>query len=258
GDVHHGLGEGFVQWHERITETGDAALVPERLAQGLADADGGVLHGVVHVHVRIALGAHGQVDQGVLAQGGEHVVVERHGGGYVHHSGAVEIDIHGHGGLRCAPLHVRRARIRHLLAHRPVTSSSAPRNAAMSSAVPIDVRRYPCGPVSLISTPRSSRPCQLLCPSSNTPKSTKLASDPATVHPRSRSQSTVSSRRRRSSATCACSRSRWSRAAQATAWVIAERWKDKRTMRRQPTSGAGAARYPRRAPSRAKAQYLVR
>src|SRR5699024_8192496 len=105
GDVHHGLGEGFVQWHERITETGDAALVPERLAQGLADADGGVLHGVVHVHVRIALGAHGQVDQGVLAQGGEHVVVERHGGGYVHHSGAVEIDIHGHGGLRCAPLH---------------------------------------------------------------------------------------------------------------------------------------------------------
>src|SRR5699024_10788313 len=105
GNVHHSLGEGLVQWHERIAESGDAAFVPQRLAQGLTDADGGVLHGVVHIHVRITLGAHGQVDQGVLAQGGEHVVVERHGGGHVHGSGAVEIDLHGHGGLRCAPLH---------------------------------------------------------------------------------------------------------------------------------------------------------
>ena len=61
-------------------------------------------------------------------------------------------------------------------------------NAVISSGVPIDTRSQPSGPVSRISTPRSSRPCQTACRSANRPNSTKFASLSATSSPCSRSQ----------------------------------------------------------------------
>ena len=50
---------------------------------------------------------------------------------------------------------------------RLITSVSASLNAAISSAVPIDTRSQPSGPVSRISTPWSTRPCQTACRSAN-------------------------------------------------------------------------------------------
>ena len=99
GDVHDGVGQGLVQGDTGLPETAYAALVPQRCAQGLADADRGVLHGVVHVDVGIAGGAYRHVDEGVPPQGGEHVVVEGDGGGDVGPAGAVEIDLDDDTGL---------------------------------------------------------------------------------------------------------------------------------------------------------------
>ena len=63
GDVDDGVGQGLIQGDTGLAEAADTALVPQRHAQSLADADGGVLHGVVHVDVDVAGGAHGQVDE---------------------------------------------------------------------------------------------------------------------------------------------------------------------------------------------------
>ena len=47
----------------------------------------------------------------------------------------------------------------------------------------MDTRSQPSGPVSRISTPRSSRPCQTACRSANVPNSTKFASESAACRP---------------------------------------------------------------------------
>ena len=79
-DVDDGLGERLVERHERVAVAGDAALVAERLADGLAEHDADVLDGVVHVDLDVAAGAHGEVGQRVLRERGQQVVVERHRG----------------------------------------------------------------------------------------------------------------------------------------------------------------------------------
>ena len=76
GHVDDALRDGLVERHEGVAVAADAGLVAERLAQRLADADRGVLDGVVGVDVQVALGADREVDQRVTAERGEHVVVE--------------------------------------------------------------------------------------------------------------------------------------------------------------------------------------
>src|SRR3546814_6531727 len=64
-------------------------------------------------------------------------------------------------------------------AHRLIsfmTSVSAFLKAVISSAVPIDTRSQPSGPVSRISTPRSTSPCHTACRSSKVPNNAKFAS----------------------------------------------------------------------------------
>src|SRR5690625_718530 len=221
GQVHDGLGEGLVHGDVGVPEARDAALVPQRLAQRLAEGDRHVLHGVVDVDVRVTGRLHTQVDERVLAQRGEHVVVEGHGGGDVGGAGAGQAELDDDVRLRRRPHHTRRTR---LVGHSPSTSCSAARKAAISSAVPIDTRSHPGGPTTRMRTPRSSSPCHTLSRPSSGPKRTKFASESAAVNPCSRSQVTVRSRSARSSAICAMRASRWRRAARATAWVTAERW----------------------------------
>ena len=55
GDVDDGLHERLVERHERVAVAGDAALVAERLPDGLAEHDADVFDGVVHVDLDVAL-----------------------------------------------------------------------------------------------------------------------------------------------------------------------------------------------------------
>ena len=87
------VGERLVHRDARVAEPADALLVAQRLAQRLAEHDRGVLDGVVALDLDVALGAHGQVEAGVAAQRGQHVVVERHAGVDVDDAGAVEVEL---------------------------------------------------------------------------------------------------------------------------------------------------------------------
>src|SRR5690606_20915473 len=119
-------GERLVERDVRVPEAGDAALVPEGDLERLTQADRDVLDGVVRVDVRVAGRLDGEVDQGVLAQGGEHVVVEGHGRGDVRAPGSVEVDLDEHRRLGGRPLDTRRPAA---AGHSPATSTRASLNA---------------------------------------------------------------------------------------------------------------------------------
>src|SRR5690606_12820676 len=209
-------------------------------AQRLPEDDRGVLHRVVDVDVDVTLSADGEVEQGVAAKLVEHVVVERDTGGHVHPPGAGEIELDDHLAFLGFPLDSSAPRSP--VTHNASTSRNAARNAVISSNVPIETRSQPSGPVSRMSTPRSSSPFQTACRSSKRPKRTKLASESIASRPRPRSQLTVWSRRARSSSTRASSSSACRRAASATAWLTADRWYGNRTIRKASTTAGSAAR----------------
>jgi hypothetical protein len=56
GEVDRRLHQRLVQRDQRITEPADAGLVAERLAQRLAQGDGGVLDRVVSVDLQVTAG----------------------------------------------------------------------------------------------------------------------------------------------------------------------------------------------------------
>lgn len=109
GDVDDGARQRLVQRHGRLAEAADAGLVPERGLEHLAQGDGDVLDRVVHVDVRVPGGTDRQVDLGVPGQRGEHVVVERHGGGDLSAAGAVQIHLDVHVRLARGARHARTA-----------------------------------------------------------------------------------------------------------------------------------------------------
>ncbi len=94
---------------EGVAEPADAFLVAQRLAERLAQHDRCVLDGVVPFDLDIALGAHGQVEAGMSAQCGQHVVVERHTGVDVDLPGAVEVQLDDDVGFFGASLDTRAA-----------------------------------------------------------------------------------------------------------------------------------------------------
>jgi hypothetical protein len=57
----------------------------------------------------VTLGMHGQVEACVAAQGGQHVVVERHSGADVRSTGAVEIEFDDDVGFLGLAFHMRAA-----------------------------------------------------------------------------------------------------------------------------------------------------
>ena len=151
----------LVHRDERVAEPADALLVAQRLRERLAEHDRGVLDGVVALDLDVAHGLHGQVEAGVGAQRGEHVVEERHAG------------------ARCRPVRCRRGRARRRcripwscvrpwragsgvlgaggrarVTMRPIRALAVS-SASFSSARPMVVRRYPGMPTSRISTPAS-------------------------------------------------------------------------------------------------------
>ena len=113
GHVDGGVGQRLVHRDPRVAEPADALLVAERLAQRLAQHDRGVLDGVVALDLDVALGAHGQVEAGVAAERGEHVVVERHAGVDVDDAGAVEVELDDDVGFLGLAFDFRAARFGH-------------------------------------------------------------------------------------------------------------------------------------------------
>ena len=95
--------ERLVERHVDGGEAAHARLVAERLAQALAEQDAGVLDGVVGVDFEVAAGRAGQVEAGVLAELGHHVVEERQPGRHRHRARAVEDQADLDGGLLGRP-----------------------------------------------------------------------------------------------------------------------------------------------------------
>ena len=143
----------------RVAEAADAGLVAERLAQGLAEHDRGVLDGVVGVDVGVALGLHGQVDQRVPGERGRACGRRSRrrcetSARPVPSRSSSTMDL-GLLGLALA-LPSRWRLIGGSSVVLTVRGQCASRNAVISSAVPTETRSQPSGPVSRISTPRSS------------------------------------------------------------------------------------------------------
>ena len=109
GDVHRGLGQRLVHRHQGVAEAADAALVAQRLGEGLAEHDADILGGVVEVDVQVALRLHGQVEQAVAGERGQHVVEEADAGGNVRPSRPVERQGQADVGFRGCPLQACRA-----------------------------------------------------------------------------------------------------------------------------------------------------
>ncbi|CAH0294456.1 hypothetical protein SRABI128_03987 [Microbacterium sp. Bi128] len=77
GDVHDSLREGLIEGNGRLAKAADPGFVAQGGPQNLAESDGHVLDSVVDIDVGVAGGLDGHVNQGVLAEGRQHVVVER-------------------------------------------------------------------------------------------------------------------------------------------------------------------------------------
>ena len=154
------MGQRLVHRDEGVAEPADALLVAESLPQRLPQHDRGVLDGVMRLDLDVALGAHGQVEAGVAAQRGQHVVVERHTGVDVDLAGAVEVEFDDDVGFLGAALDTRVAGAGHDAPKGWANSVAAiwalaARKASFSSASPVVARRYPGMPTSRIRTPAS-------------------------------------------------------------------------------------------------------
>ena len=126
GHVDDRLHERLVERDGGVAEPADALLVPERLAQRLAEHDRRVLDGVVGVDVQVTGGLDGEVDQRVPGERDEHVVVEADPGRDVVAPGAVEVDLDEDLGLAGLALHPRCA------AHAVLTSVASPATTVTS------------------------------------------------------------------------------------------------------------------------------
>ena len=78
--VHGHHRQGLVHGHHEVAGAVDALAVPQRLGEQLAEHDAGVLHGVMLVHVQIALGAQFQVEAAVFGEQLQHVIEETDAG----------------------------------------------------------------------------------------------------------------------------------------------------------------------------------
>ena len=80
GHVHRGVRQRLVHRDESIAETANSLLVAQRLPQRGTQHDRGVLDGVVTFDLDVPARSHRQIEAGVAAQGGQHMVEERHPG----------------------------------------------------------------------------------------------------------------------------------------------------------------------------------
>ena len=137
----------------------------------------------------------------MLGESRQHVVEEAHPGRDQGAARAIEIETDADLRLRGLPFEAGSTGLADrisLSVSALSTDDNASLKASISAGVPADTRSQPSGPVSRISTPRSSKACHTAWRSPNRPKSTKLASDSATWSPLPASQLAKSSRACRS------------------------------------------------------------
>ena len=80
-EVHGGQAQSFVHRHQEVAGAHDAALIAQRLVEGLAQGDAHVFHGVVLVHVEIAGGFRSQIESAMVSEELQHVIEETDAGG---------------------------------------------------------------------------------------------------------------------------------------------------------------------------------
>ena len=99
GNVDGGMRQRLVHRNESVAEPADPLLVAERLPERGAQHDGGVLDRVVALDLDVPAGGDGQIEAGVAAQRGEHVVEEGNPGLDGDRTGAVEVEFDDDVGL---------------------------------------------------------------------------------------------------------------------------------------------------------------
>ena len=164
------------------------ALSPSASANAVPERERGVLHRVVGVDLQVAGGVHAQVEAAVLAELGEHVVVEADAG---RDRRRARCRRGRPARAPCVSWVLRSTRPR-ALSHEPLLI--ARRNASVSSGVPAVTRSHPAQPHVAHEHARSSSARHTADWSSKRPNSTKLASLSATVSPSPRSSATIRSR----------------------------------------------------------------
>jgi hypothetical protein len=92
GDVHHAPHQRLVQRDHGIGVTPDPGAVTQRLGDGLAQDDTGVLNRVMPIDVEIAPGLDREIEQAVPGQRREHVVEKPDSGLHVRVAPAVQVD----------------------------------------------------------------------------------------------------------------------------------------------------------------------
>src|SRR5271168_4148394 len=92
GDVDRDAGQRLVHRQQAVGPAGDAALLAERLAQGLAERDSDVLDRMVIVDVQVALRANVHVDQRMARQLIQHMIEETDAGRDFRRARTVEVD----------------------------------------------------------------------------------------------------------------------------------------------------------------------
>src|SRR5271157_5189973 len=98
--VQRDAGQGLVHRQKAVGVAGQAAFVAERFGERLADGDADVLDGVVIVDVAVALGANGEVDEGMTRKLIEHVIEKADAGRDVGRARSVEVEADLHACLR--------------------------------------------------------------------------------------------------------------------------------------------------------------
>ena len=99
GKVDGALHKGLIHRQQEEAVAGDARLVAERLADCLADHDTHVLHGVMRIHIEIALRLQRKIEEPVLGKSRQHVVKESDSGGNVKDTRSVNVQFRDNRGL---------------------------------------------------------------------------------------------------------------------------------------------------------------
>ena len=89
--INHHARERLIERHIGVAVTHHAALVANRLREGLPERDTNVLNRVVVIDVRVAIGRHAQIHQTMTRDLVEHMVEKRHAGVQLGFARAIEV-----------------------------------------------------------------------------------------------------------------------------------------------------------------------
>ena len=106
-EIHGAHHQGFVHGQKEIAVAHDALFIAQRFRKRLTESDADVLHGMVIVHLNVALTFYRQIELTVKGQQLQHVVEKPHAGVDVRLARAVQVQFQGDLGFFGVPFNGR-------------------------------------------------------------------------------------------------------------------------------------------------------